>query len=89
MALPGLGAGLIDLEHPYPPGQVRPALGEGVQAGAEQYVLGHAAGRLLDHEILDEAGPGDDRGTEPAGPFGVHVRSRPPLVTGSGELEDR
>ncbi len=42
LALPGLRARLIDLEHPYPIGEGGVSLGEGVEAGAEEDVLAHA-----------------------------------------------
>ena len=48
LALPGLGTGLVDLEHPQAGGDLRPALGEGVEAGAEDDVLADAVAGLLE-----------------------------------------
>ena len=64
LALPGLRTGLVDLEDPQAGGELRPALGEGVQAGAEDDVLADAAASLLHDQILDEASTGHDGGAE-------------------------
>src|SRR5580698_6091052 len=60
LALPGLGTGLIDLEHPEAGGDLRPALGEGIQTCTQDNVLGDASAGLLDHQILDEPSTGDN-----------------------------
>ena len=87
LALPVLRTGLVDLEDPQAGGDLRSALGEGVQAGAEEDVLADAPGGLLGHQILDEPGPGHDGGPEAAGEVGVHVRALAPPVVGGHQLQ--
>ncbi len=64
LALPGLRTGLVDLEHEQAGGDLRSALGEGVQARSEDDVLADAAASLLHDQILDEASAGHDGGAE-------------------------
>ena len=71
LPLPCLGAGLVDLEHPHAVGELGVSLGERVEPGAEEDVLADA---LLDEQVLDEPGAGDDRGAIAAGADRVHVR---------------
>ena len=80
LPLPGLRTGLIDLEHPQAGGDLRPALGEGVQAGAEDDVLADAAASLFHDQILDEASTGHDGCAEGARALRVHVRTAAPAV---------
>jgi hypothetical protein len=87
LPLPGLGPGLVDLEHPQPRGEAGPALGEGVQARAQDDVLPDAAVGLLGHEVLDEPRPGHDPGPEPAGALGVHVPALAPVRVRVGQLQ--
>src|SRR2546422_2601515 len=47
LPLPGLRTRLVDLEDPQAGGDLRPALGERVQAGAEDDVLGDAVAGLF------------------------------------------
>ena len=86
LALPGLRAGLIDLEHQQAGGELRPALGEGVEARAEDDVLPDAAGGLFGDEIFDEAGARHDGGAE--GPRErAHVRAAAPSVVRRRQLQ--
>ncbi len=80
LALPGLRPRPIDLEYAQPRGDLRPALREGVEAGAEDDVLADAAARPLDDQILDEARAGHDGGAGPARAGRVHVRTAAPAV---------
>ena len=89
LPLPGLRTGLVDLEHPQAGGDLRPALGEGVQAGAEDDVLADAAAGLLHDQILDEASTGHDGGAEAARAVRVHVRAAAPAVVRSRQLAGR
>jgi hypothetical protein len=83
LALPGLGTGLVDLEYLQPGGDLRPALGEGVQAGSEDRVLGDAAASLFHNQILDEASTGHDGGAERPGEVRVHVGAAVPVLVRS------
>ena len=85
--LPRLGAGLVDLEDPEAGAELGPALGESVEAGAEDDVLGDAGGGLLGHQVLDEAGAGHDRGPEPAGADRMHVGTVAPVGVGCRQLQ--
>ena len=88
LALPRLRTGLVDLEHAQARGELGPALGEGVQARAEDDVLRDAAGGLLRDEILDEASAGHDGGAE--GPRErAHVGTVAPAVVGRRQLAGR
>jgi hypothetical protein len=80
--LPGLRAGPVDLEDPQTGDDLRPALGEGVQAGSENDVLPDAAAGLLHDQILDEAGAGHDGGPEEGRELRVHVQAVAPAVVG-------
>ena len=67
-------------------GELRPALGEGVQARSEDDVLPDAAGGLLRDEIFDEASAGHDGGAE--GPRErAHVRAAAPALVGRRQLQ--
>jgi hypothetical protein len=83
LALPGLRAGLVDLKDAEPGGDLRLSLGEGVETGTQNDVLVHAVIGLLDHQVLDEAGAGDNAGPEPLGAVGIHIWSGTPTVVGS------
>ena len=87
LSLPRLGAGLVDLENPEARGNVGPALGKGVQAGAQDDVLGDALFGLLGHQVLDETSPGDNGGPKRPGAGRVHIRAAPPSVVGIGQLQ--
>ena len=89
LALPRLRTGLIDLEHEQTGGELRPALGEGVQARSEDDVLADAVGGLFHDQILDEAGAGHDGGAEGPRELRVHVRTAAPSVVRSRQLEGR
>jgi hypothetical protein len=67
LAFPGLGAGAIDLEDLDAGGQLGLALGEGVQAGAEDDVLGDAVRGLLGYQVLGETRAGQDARAVAAG----------------------
>lgn len=54
----------------------------GVETSAEEDVLADA---LLDDEVLDEPGPGDDGSAVGTGAGRMHVRTVPPPVLGVGE----
>ena len=86
LALPRLRAGPIDLEHEQTGGELRPTLGEGVQARSEDDVLPDATGSLFRDEIFDEASAGHDGGAE--GPRErAHVRTAAPSVVWSRQLQ--
>jgi hypothetical protein len=70
-------------QHPQARSDLRPALGEGVQAGPEEDVLGDAPAGLLGGQFLDETGAGHDGRPEAASAVRVHVRAGPPAVAGS------
>src|SRR5467141_368444 len=55
LSFPSLRTRPVDLEYPQARGDLRPALGERVQAGAEDDVLGDAAAGCFSDEVLDEA----------------------------------
>ena len=78
LSLPGLRAGLVDLEHEQAGGDLRPALGEGVQARSEDDVLADTVAGLFHDQILDEAGTGHDGGAELARGMRIHVRTATP-----------
>ena len=78
LSLPGLRTRLVDLEHPQAGGDLRPALGEGVEAGSEDDVLADAAAGLFHDQVLDEASTGHDGGAEEARALRVHVRTAAP-----------
>ena len=65
LALPGLGGGVVDLED----AQVRVgvAVGEGVEAGAEQDVLGDAARDGLGEQVFGVTAAGDEEGAQADG----------------------
>src|SRR5205807_6886687 len=86
-ALPGLGTGLVDLEHLQAGGDLRPALGETVEARSEDNVLADAAASLFHNQILDEASTGHDGGAEEARGLWVHVRTAAPAVVRGRQLE--
>ena len=88
LPLPRLRSRLVDLEDAQPRRDFGPALGEGVQAGAEDDVLLDAAVGLLGDQVFDEAGPGHDRGAErPAWRFGCMSGRR--RQSGSGAASCR
>lgn len=80
--LPLLRTGPVDLEYPQTVGELRPALGEGVQARAQDHVLADTAAGLLGDQILDEPRTGHDGRAVPGGGPRVHVRAAPPAVIG-------
>ena len=82
MPLPGLRTRLVDLEYPQPGGDLRPALDEGVQAGAEDDVLGDAVAGLFGDQILNEASTGHDSCSVATGGLRVHVRTATPAFVG-------
>src|ERR1700722_1738786 len=86
-ALPRLGAGLVDLEHPEVGGDLGLALGEGIQTGAQDDVLANALAGLLGNQILDETSTNDNGRPEPAGAGWVHVRAPPPTVPRCCQLQ--
>jgi hypothetical protein len=67
---------LVDLEDVEPRADVRPTLGEGVEARPQNYVLRHAMGSLLENQILHEPSSGHDAGPEPSGASWVHDRGQ-------------
>ena len=85
--LPGLGTRLIDLEHPESGGELGPALGEGVEARAQDHVLGDAEVGPLGDQILDETGPSHDGSAEPTRAVRVHVRAGAPAIVGRRQLQ--
>jgi hypothetical protein len=86
-ALPGLGPGLVDLEHSESGGDLRPALSESVQTGAQNDVLGHPPIGLLGDQVLDEASTRHNPGPEPLGALWVHIGATAPIVVRSREPE--
>jgi hypothetical protein len=82
LPLPGLRTGPVDLEHPHSGSDLRPALGERVQARTEDDVLAHALAGLFHDQVLDEACPGHDGGPERACALGVHVGTVSPALVG-------
>jgi hypothetical protein len=50
--LPGLRAGLVDLEYPQAASDLRPAQGESVRAGSENDVLADAVASLFHDQVL-------------------------------------
>jgi hypothetical protein len=82
LPLPLLRTGLVDLEDPQARGDLRPALGEGVQARSEDDVLADAAAGLFHDQILVEARTAHDRCPEEARAMRVHVRAEAPAFVG-------
>ncbi len=77
---------LVNLEYSHFRRNLRPALGEGVQAGSQDHVLADVLSMLY-NQILDEAGTRHDGGAEKPGALRVHVRPAAPAILRRRQLE--
>jgi len=82
LSLPSLRTRLLDLEHKQVGGDLRPALGESVQARSENDVLADAIAGLFHDQVLDEASTGHDGCSKVARGMWVHVRTATPAFVG-------
>ena len=80
LSFPGLRARPVDLEYPKAGGDLRLALGERVQTGAEDDVLFDTTANFFSDEVLDEASTSHDGCSEAAGEVLVHVWTAAPII---------
>jgi hypothetical protein len=83
---------VIDLEDPQPIQQIVTPVGEGIQAGAQDYILTHTVGGRLLNDVLGEPGPhahpaaeGDEERVRQLRP--QPLPQRRPLAAGQAEGE--
>jgi len=55
--LPSLGRGVIDFKHPQNASNFRPPIGEGIEAGSQDHVLGNAAPDRPSQFVFDITAP--------------------------------